>query len=205
MDKIYRDTPIKKIPWNYETPPESLVELVNSGKIQPCNTIDLGCGTGSYSIYLATKGFKVTGIDISSSAISIARKKANEKGADCLFHIKDIVDDLKDLDYVFDFAYDWELLHHLFPEKRQRYVENVYSLLNLKGKYLSVCFSEKDPSFGGQGKYRTTPLGTVLYFSSKSELETLFNTYFKIIELKTIEIRGKPVPHIVHYAFMERI
>ena len=205
MDKIYRNTPIDKIPWNYETPPESLMELVKSGKIQPCNAIDLGCGTGTNAIYLAIKGFRVTGIDISSSAISIAKKKAGEKRVDCQFLVRDTTSDLKDLNKEFDFAYDWELLHHIFPEKRQQYVENVYTLLNLKGKYLSVCFSEKDPSFGGQGKYRKTPIDTVLYFSSRKELEYLFKPYFKIIELKTIEIRGKPVPHIVHYAFMERI
>ena len=204
MDKIYRDTPIDKIPWNYEIPPESLMELVKSGKIQPCNTIDLGCGTGSYAIFLATKGFRVTGIDISPSAISIARKKADEKGVDCTFLAKDIVEDLEDLNESFDFAYDWELLHHIIPEKRLRYVENVYKLLNPKAKYLSVSFSEKDPCFGGKGKYRETPLGTVLYFSSKEELRNLFKSHFTIVELKTIEIRGKPVPHVANYAFMYR-
>ena len=79
----------------------------------------------------------------------------------------------------------------------------MYKILNPKAKYLSVSFSEKDPCFGGQGKYRETPLGTVLYFSSEEELKNLFESYFKIIELKTIEIRGKPVPHIANYVFME--
>ncbi|MFX1376815.1 MAG: class I SAM-dependent methyltransferase [Promethearchaeota archaeon] len=204
MDKIYRDTPLNKLPWNYETPPESLIEIVKSGKIQPCNTIDLGCGTGNYALYFATKGFKVTGIDISSIAVSIARKKASEKGVDCRFLVKDVVGELNESNEKYDFAYDWELLHHIFPEKRIRYVENVYKILNPEAKYLSVNFNEKDPCFGGQGKYRETPLGTVLYFSSMKELKTLFEPFFKIIEIKTREIRGKPNPHIVNYVFMER-
>ena len=203
LDKIYREKPLNKIPWNYETAPDSLIELVESGKIIPCKTIDLGCGTGNYAIFLATK-FNVTGIDISPSAISIAEKKTREKEVDCNFLVADITSNLKDFKINFDFAYDWELLHHIFPEKRQQYVENVYKILNPEGKYLSVSFSEKDPCFGGQGKYRETPLGTVLYFSSRKELENLFKPYFRIIELKTIEIRGKPVPHIANYAFMER-
>jgi 2-polyprenyl-3-methyl-5-hydroxy-6-metoxy-1,4-benzoquinol methylase len=204
MDKIYRDTPINKIPWNYETPPESLVKLVVSGKVKPCKTIDLGCGTGNYALYLADNGFNVVGIDISSSAVSIAQKKASEQGLNCKFLVRDLLDRMEDFDEKFDFAYDWEVLHHIFPENRQLYVENVYKLLNPKAKYLSVSFSREDPAFGGQGKHRETPLGTILYFSSKKEIETLFISYFHIIELKTLEIRGKPNSHIANYAFMER-
>jgi len=203
MDKIYRETPINKIPWNYETPPESLVELIKSGKIKPCKTIDLGCGTGNYALYLANEGFDVVGIDISPSAVSNANEKAKKQGIDCRFLVKDLLDEL-DFNEKFDFAFDWEVLHHIFPENRQLYIKNVYKILNPEARYLSVSFSEKDPAFGGQGKYRQTPLGTVLYFSSKEELEALFKPFFQIIEIKTQEIRGKPRPHIVNYVFMIR-
>ena len=33
MDKIYRNMPVEKIPWNIETPPKALVELSKNGKI----------------------------------------------------------------------------------------------------------------------------------------------------------------------------
>jgi len=56
MDRIYGNTPLEEIPWNIETPPDVLVELVESGKVKPCKTIDLGCGTGNYAIYLASIG-----------------------------------------------------------------------------------------------------------------------------------------------------
>jgi SAM-dependent methyltransferase len=204
MDKIYRESPLNKIPWIYETPPDSLVDLINRGEIKPCKAVDFGCGAGNYAIYLANEGFDMTGIDISPSAISIAKKRAIEKGVKCNFIVADILGNIGDLKDKFDFAYDWELLHHIFPEKREKYVENVYKLLNPKAKYLSVCFSEEDPCFGGQEKYRETPLGTVLYFSSINELRNLFEPYYRIIELKKIEIRGKPVPHIAIYAFLER-
>ena len=69
VDKLYQTTPPDKIPWNYETPPDALVSLVKSGKISPCKTIDLGCGTGNYAMYLAGLGFDVTGIDSSPTAI----------------------------------------------------------------------------------------------------------------------------------------
>lgn len=112
--------------------------------------------------------------------------------------------DLHEVRETFDFAYDWELLHHIFPENRKNYAENVYRILNPRGKYLSVCFSDKDPQFGGLGKYRETPLGTILYFSSEEELRDLFSPYFDIKELKTIQITGKFAPHIANMVFMEK-
>jgi len=42
MDKIYRNMHHKEIPWNIEQPPKALVELVESEKVKPCKTIDLG-------------------------------------------------------------------------------------------------------------------------------------------------------------------
>jgi 2-polyprenyl-3-methyl-5-hydroxy-6-metoxy-1,4-benzoquinol methylase len=204
INKVYKEVPLKKIPWIYETPPAILIELINSGKIKPCKTIDLGCGTGNYAIYLARKGFTVTGIDISPTAITIAKRNADEKKVKCNFLIADVLADLNELKHYYDFAYDWEVLHHIFPEKRQNYIKNVYNLLNPEGIYLSVSFSEKDPCFEGQGKYRKTPMGTVLYFSSENELKELFSPFFNIEILKTIEIRGKPISHLANYAFMKR-
>lgn len=79
MKRIYRKIPLNEIPWNIETPPDVLVELVDSGKVKPRKTIDLGCGTGNYAIYLASAGFDVRGIDISPTAIKIAKKKRKEE------------------------------------------------------------------------------------------------------------------------------
>jgi len=205
MDKIYRDLPLDQIPWNMETPPETLVELVNSGKIEPCRAVDLGCGIGNYAIYLATRGFNVTGIDISPTAINLARENAARKGAKCDFLVADLLGDIEEMKETFEFAYDWEVLHHIFPETRKKYVENVHKLLSPGGKYLSVCFSEENPQFGGSGKVRETPLGTVLYFSSEAELNDLFEPYFHVEEIKTMQIKGKYSPHLVIYAFLERL
>ena len=104
----------------------------------------------------------------------------------------------------FDFAYDWEVLHHIFPEDRECYLNNVHSMLRPNGEYFSLCFSEKDSDFGGQGKYRKTPLGTTLYFSSEDELKELFDPLFHVCELSTVEIEGKYKPHLVNIAWLKR-
>ena len=203
-DDVYKNMPLEEIPWNMETPPELLVELVDSGKVQPCKAIDLGCGAGNYAIYLAGRGFEVAGVDCSPTAIRIAKENAERKGAKCSFFVADVVGELDEVNQTWDFVYDWSLLHHIFPEQRQKYVDNVSRILNPKGKYLSLCFSEKDAGFGGSGKYRKTPLGSILYFSCEDELTELFEAYFYVIDLRTVEISGKFESHIFNYVFMER-
>jgi SAM-dependent methyltransferase len=191
IDEIYRKVPLERIPWNIETPPEVLAGLVTSGKVKPCRAIDLGCGAGNYAVWLAGLGFEVTGVDSSPNAIQIARTRAEEKGVRCTFVAVDLLGDLHAVEGTFDFAYDYELLHHLLPEERAVYIRNVHRLTRPHATYLSVCFSEEDPQFGGHGKTRKTPMGTVLYFSSEDEIRDLVSPFFAIRSLKTIEVAAK--------------
>ncbi len=203
-EDVYQKVPTSEIPWNVEDPPMVLVDLVEKGRIKPCRCIDLGCGTGNHSIYLAKNGFDVTGIDISPSAIALAKENARGKKTRCQFIMADVLHAGEHIQDTYDFAFDWEVLHHVFPQKRNRYIESVFRLLNPGGTYLSVCFSDKDPQFGGKGKYRHTPLGTYLYFSSEHELRRLFQRFFRIAELSTIEITGRKSSHSANYALMEK-
>ena len=203
MDKIYRDISLEKIPWNLSEPPRLLIEAVESGTIKPCRAVDLGCGAGNYSVWLAQRGFDITGIDISPQAIAHANELAAGKGVSCRFVAADLLGDLREYHGSFDLAYDWEVLHHIFPEDRPRYIKNVHDLLRPEGAYLSLCFSEKDPSFGGRDKFRTTNLGTTLYFSSEEELRGLFDPWFDILDLNTVEIPGKYAPHLANVDWMK--
>lgn len=47
--------------------------------------LDIGCGTGKSAIWLAGRGFEVTGIDSAKSAIDIARRNARRKNASVRF------------------------------------------------------------------------------------------------------------------------
>jgi SAM-dependent methyltransferase len=204
MDRIYGDLAPAEIPWNLEEPPGLLVELVESGKVVPCEAVDLGCGAGNHAVWLAGRGFRVTGIDLSPKALELAGRLAADKGVSCRFVATDLAGPVRDLHGRFDFAYDWEILHHVFPEQRERYAANVHRMLRPGGSYLSVCFSEEDAGFGGTGKYRETPLGTRLYFSSERELRELFEPLFHIGELRTVELPGKHQPHKAVMALMTR-
>lgn len=204
MEKIYSETFPADIPWNSESPPKALVELVESGQIRPCKTVDLGCGAGNYAIYLASMGFDVTGVDISPSAIALSEATARKKGVACKFVVADVLAGLAEIVDTFEFAYDWSLLHHIFPENRRQYVETVDRLLGSGGTYLSVCFSDSDAGFGGTGKLRRTSLGTVLHFSSEDELRDLFEPYFDITMVDTLQMEGKREPHPMNWALLKK-
>ena len=53
----------------------------------------MGCGAGNYAIYLASIGFDVTGVDLSPTAIKIAKENAKKKGVTSNFLIADVLGD----------------------------------------------------------------------------------------------------------------
>jgi len=207
MERIYGEMAPEAIPWNIESPPRELVALVDAGWVTPCDAVDLGCGAGHYAVWLATRGFRVTGVDLSPAALAMAERLAAAKGVSCCFLALDLTAEAAGtkagLDAAFDFAYDWEVLHHIFPGQRERYVANVHRMLRPRGRYLSVCFSEEDAGgFEGEGKLRATRLGTALYFSSAEELRRLFEPWFEVEALGQVEIAGKFGPHRPHRALL---
>jgi ubiquinone/menaquinone biosynthesis C-methylase UbiE len=52
--------------------------------------LDVGCGTGNFSIKLAQQGCKVIGIDISDGMLELARSKAKEAELDIEFYNMDV-------------------------------------------------------------------------------------------------------------------
>ncbi|MDK2821382.1 MAG: hypothetical protein PWP31_1347 [Clostridia bacterium] len=80
----------------YKRPLGALVDQIEKKPIydylkpQPNEHIlDVGCGTGNFSLELARSGVKVTGIDISEPMLEKARTKASNEGLDINFKIAD--------------------------------------------------------------------------------------------------------------------
>ena len=67
--------------YRFGTPPwvgqarSELVQLVETGDLQPGRAIDLGCGEGDNAIFLAQHGFQVTAVDFSAAAIDKAKAR----------------------------------------------------------------------------------------------------------------------------------
>jgi cyclopropane fatty-acyl-phospholipid synthase-like methyltransferase len=194
LDEIYRTLAPGDIPWNRPALPEPLVALIEDGILAPCRAVEFGCGLGNHAIAMAQQGFDVTGVDLSPTAIGMAREHAAAADVRVRFIAADVTAELGDVPGDYEFGWDWEMLHHLFPEQRPRYAANLARLLAPGALHLSVCFSEHDPMFGS-GKQRTTPIGTVLYFSSEQEIRALFETAFEIVSLEEIAIHGTNGDH----------
>jgi SAM-dependent methyltransferase len=149
----------------------------------------------------------MTGLDLSAAALRLAEPLAAAKGVACRWQQADLTKPLADIHLAasFDFAYDWEVLHHVLPEDRPAFVANVHRMVRPGGRYFSVCFSEADTSFEGQGRYRRSRIGTDLYFSSESEMRALFEPLFVIERLDSIQVPSKSGnQHIVIRALMHR-
>lgn len=108
----------------------------------PCKgkAIELGCGTGPIVRWLANRGFKSVGVEISKTAIAMAKEQS--KGIGVRFTQADVCNmELSKLGR-FDLVVDGHCLHCITqPEDRKAFLSNVYKLLKPGGVFLiaSMC------------------------------------------------------------------
>jgi 2-polyprenyl-3-methyl-5-hydroxy-6-metoxy-1,4-benzoquinol methylase len=64
-------------PWDTrEVPPELRALVEGADALDPGSAIDIGCGTGTQSLYLAAHGWRVTGIDDLEQPLRRARARS---------------------------------------------------------------------------------------------------------------------------------
>jgi SAM-dependent methyltransferase len=72
-----------------DEPNQFLVEIAT--KFDRGTALDLGCGQGRNALWLAERGFAVTGLDLSPVAIEQARARAAQLGLDATFESVDLL------------------------------------------------------------------------------------------------------------------
>ena len=160
-----------RAPWDIGAR-EELISLVESGRIKPGRAIDLGCGTGANAIYLAQKGFDVTGVDYAEAAVEKARALAKEAGVQVTF----IADDLTNLRHVsgtFEFLLDYGVLDDLRPHQRELYLRNMFPLTRSGSQYLLWGFE-----YPMRWWEKFVPFYDVPFYAG--EIEQRFGQYFEI-------------------------
>lgn len=160
------------IPWDVG-PRSALVELVESGHVRPCRTIDLGSGTASNAIFLAQHGFDVTGVDYSSAAINLGRDRARQAGVEVAF-IQDDLTNLQHTNGTFDLLVDYGTLDDIPQSRRILYVKSVLPLSHPGSLFLLYCF-EWEPRWWVRLFARR--LGIAM---NPGEIEDLLGEYFEI-------------------------
>ena len=138
-----------KPPWDSGITPPEVVAQIESGTIKG-RALDLGCGTGTNSIYLAQHGLTVVGVDFSSKAIAIARDKARRAKVKVDFHVGDVTRlDSLGVSEPFDFVLDIGCFHAVDAEGRERYAANLARLTHAGSVYMLYAFSPRPPSENG--------------------------------------------------------
>ncbi|AQS58837.1 class I SAM-dependent methyltransferase [Desulforamulus ferrireducens] len=125
-------------PWDIGRPESNLIQTVTAMDIKPCKALEIGCGTGTNSLWLAQQNFDVVGIDTSEMAIQQAMEKAAQDNIKCTFVVSDIFTN-KIAGAPFGFAFDRGCFHSFnTDEERMNFAEKVASLLEKDGLWLSL-------------------------------------------------------------------
>jgi SAM-dependent methyltransferase len=112
MRRFYRQAQgaPERLPWHREDPPPVLVSAASAREAGD-RVLDVGCGAGVFSVWLAEQGLDVTGLDLFPEALAMAEKRAADRGVEVAFVCADL------LTYVpetpFDLVFDSGCLHSL--------------------------------------------------------------------------------------------
>ncbi len=174
-NEVYRGSP----PWDIGRSQPAFQELVQNGEIKPGTVLDIGCGTGENSLYLAQKGFTVVGVDVVPTAIRLARAKAAERKINIEFRIGNAL--ALDLQPGrFDNVIDSGLFHTFTDEERNVYARELNRVIRAGGRYFMLCFCDKEPTDWG-GPRRV----------SKKEIEETFSKHFRINYIRETRFADK--------------
>ena len=145
----YRDRyKAKKTPWDVGRADFNLVDIVNRLPIGKGKALDVGCGSGHNSIWLAQRGFSVTGVDVSEIAVQQAKENASQHNVRCTFLSLDFFEeDVPGLP--FNFIFDRGCFHSYdSDDERKKFAEKVAYHLDEAGLWFSLVGSSDEPRRG---------------------------------------------------------
>ena len=141
-------------PWDGHPLAKSLTGLVEGegrAPLAPGTALDLGCGTGDNSIYLAKHGWQVTGVDYVAKAVDKARAKAAASKVAVNFARADVTRlSSEGVGENFGLIVDNGCLHGMSDEDRDAYVREVTAVAAPDARLLLVEFV-RGGSFGVPG------------------------------------------------------
>lgn len=100
--------------------------------------LDLACGTGRHSRYIHSKGYAVTGVDLSARSIALAQEHATD---DLTFHVQDMREPLRE--QAFDLVLNLFTSFGYFDDvaDNDRVLQSVYASLKPDGRFLLDFFN----------------------------------------------------------------
>ncbi|MGW6389628.1 class I SAM-dependent methyltransferase [Streptomyces sp. NPDC055103] len=186
-DGFYADRD-KPVPFFVPKPDENLVAYAEKGLLPAGGrALDLGCGPGRNSLYLASLGYEVDAVDLSATAIAWAEERAHKAGA--TGSVRFVCGDAFSspaLDGPYDLVYDSGCFHHLPPHRRVSYLALLDRVLAPGGHLALTAFAAGEGGMGSElpdaDFYRKGKLDGGLAYTD-TELRTLF------ADLTEVEVR----------------
>src|SRR6266567_3352852 len=121
----------------------------------PGRALDLGCGKGHASIYLAQHGWKVTGIDVVERALRVARQRAEKQRVAVEFVHGDITRLTQaGVTGPFDLFVDLGCFHILSDMERQLYSNSIAEVATSSALLILFALGPNKPLLGPRGATR---------------------------------------------------
>jgi 2-heptyl-1-hydroxyquinolin-4(1H)-one methyltransferase len=126
-------------PWSIGEPQPELAALIEQGKFHG-DVLDVGCGEAAVSLYLAERGFTTVGLDLSSTAIKLAKAEAAKRGlTNAAFEVADI-SAFTGYDGRFGTIVDSTLFHSIPVEAREGYQQSIVRAAAPGASYYALVF-----------------------------------------------------------------
>jgi len=173
-DERYKN---KETPWDIGKPDFNLIEVVEQARIQKCKALDIGCGTGDNSIWMAQNEFIVTATDTSEEALKTARGKTSKANVNCDYMNINFLKQKLDRG-LFGFVFDRGCFHSFSSdEERITFSRNVAEYLVDSGMWLSII-GNRDEQRDMPGPPQRSAKEIVVAVEPYFEILLLANSYF---------------------------
>lgn len=182
------------MPWTeheLELPIKNLPERLLANNPQPL-LLDIGCGNGWVSLYLASRGIHVRGIDSSPTAIAQAQQLAQQSQLSemAVFEVGDGLH-LPYESESFDAVLDRGFFHHVPEDEYERYIAEVTRVLQDKGLLSIHTFTTRNK---GVGRHHFT----------LEDINRIFGNYFELLEHSEDKWPIQAPAHLGHYLLQKK-
>ena len=165
-------------PWSIGAPQPELAALIEQGKFHG-DVLDVGCGEAAISLTLAERGYTTVGLDLSPTAIDLARREAENRGlTNVTFEVADI-SSFTGYDGRFGTIVDSTLFHSIPVEAREGYQQSISRAATPGASYFALVFDKAGVPEG--------PINAV----TADELREVVSKYWVVDEIRPARIHAR--------------